>query len=861
MIKSMSRQARYLYVAFILFALVLSIIYVLIAGRFYSHNMQNIVLQNAVAKSNERAALVKDYLKKAELNITYLRRSDAFLKYLNDQTDKSEITALFSAYAKYDHEIMQLRFIDANGFEKVRVERDAPKADIYITNDQDLQNKSGRYYFSGSLPRETEKVWYTQIDLNIENGVVVEPHMFTLRTILPVSHKGRFSGILIINQFANDFIKRLVDTPLYDSIVFNDAGNIIYHYENGVHLGEYPVKPITIQEYFPSEYRKILNKDLYKTDLFVSKKLNVPVSGGLGIMLQLKKQYIDVQKAHARDQYIIISIAIFLFSTVFAYFIVNKFSHILLNLKELQRLNDRVKNASVVAKIGFWEAHPDGSVSWSDGAYDVFEIDDKNRTMTVDSFLTYLSKEDGDKLMEIYTASIANKQDHFYDHAITTEKGNIKYVEERAKHHYDSAGNYMGSTGSMYDITERYLASQRYKLLLELASDGIFIIDYEGRLVEFSNVVSKMLGYSAEELRGLTVFDWDKELSSGELDSMLGLLTAGHVIIERVHTRKDGSVYNAQITSRKIMLNGKPYIYSSVRDVTQQKEIEEKIIRQRDELEAIFDTALEGIAIIDLNGVCIKINKKYSEILGYKVEELVNKSIFSLANLTYIEKAKEIFREVIKTGSYENFERNYPDPKGNIKRLTSSLVLMPNRKEILVTTVEYTELYNAYKLIEEQALTDELTKLYNRKAFNLRLAEMLAEFDRYGKSFSVVMLDIDHFKSINDTYGHDVGDVVLSRLGQMLKSSARANDYAFRLGGEEFLIILSNTNGEDAVIFADKLRAKIENDLDPIEDRVITSSFGVAEIRSGDTVLSIYKRADNNLYKAKQNERNRVETD
>lgn len=861
MIKSMGRQTRNLYLAFILFSLVLSFVNMLIVERFYSHNIQYVVMKNAESKSKERAAMVHDYLKLSEQNISYLRKTDEFNNYIKGAADKSDVVKLFYAYAEYNNEIMQIRYIDKNGMEKVRVDRDAPDSSVYIVDDNELQDKSDRYYFSGSLSKELEKVWYTQIDFNVENGVIVEPHIYTLRTILPVSVNGSFDGILVVNQFANGFIERLARTPLYDSIVFNDAGDIIYHYDKDVHLGEYSGKFANLKDYYPEVYRDILNSDMYKTKSVVSRKLDVPVSGGLNIMLQLKKQYMAVQKTQARNQYILISAAIFLFSALFAYFIVNKFSYVLLNFRELKRLHARLKNSSIIAKIGFWEIGANGKIIWSDGAYDIFEIEDKNTGITLEKFMTYLNEEDAGRLMERYQSSIDGKYDYFCDHAILTDKGNIKYVEERAKHEYDSSGNYLGSSGSVYDITERYLAGRRYKIMLELASDGIFIMDCEGRLVEFSNAASDMLGYTHEEMLNLTVFDWDKEISSEEFSSLIDMLEEGRINIDRVHTRKDGTVYNAQITSTKINLNGSTFLYASVRDVTEKIESEEKIIKQRDEMEAIFDTALEGIAIVDLNGIGIKFNKKYTEILGYKEEELVGRDLFGLANVTYADKAREIFREVGKKGFYENFERNYTDLQGNVKRLKSSLVLLPNKKDVLVTTVEYTELYNAYKQIEEQSMTDELTKLYNRKAFNIRIAEMLAEFKRYKSIFSVIMLDIDRFKSINDTYGHDVGDAVLSSLGKMLKASVRENDYAFRLGGEEFLVILSNTDIDAAVVVAEHIREKIERDLNVIDGRVITSSFGVCEVNAEDTVLTIYKRADSNLYKAKENGRNRVESD
>jgi hypothetical protein len=148
MIKSMGRQTRNLYLAFILFSLVLSFVNILIVGRFYSYNAQHIVMKNAESKSKERAAMVNDYLKLSEQNISYLRKTDEFNNYIKGAADKSDVVKLFYAYAEYNNEIMQIRYIDKNGMEKVRVDRDAPDSSVYIVDDNELQDKSDRYYFS-----------------------------------------------------------------------------------------------------------------------------------------------------------------------------------------------------------------------------------------------------------------------------------------------------------------------------------------------------------------------------------------------------------------------------------------------------------------------------------------------------------------------------------------------------------------------------------------------------------------------------------------------------------------------------------------------------------------------------------------
>lgn len=188
------------------------------------------------------------------------------------------------------------------------------------------------------------------------------------------------------------------------------------------------------------------------------------------------------------------------------------------------------------------------------------------------------------------------------------------------------------------------------------------------------------------------------------------------------------------------------------------------------------------------------------------------------------------------------------------------------QQEMLDTSSEVRELRN--QLIEAQAaaLTDELTELGNRKAFNNALEEHMlnANFESKPNSLCVILSDIDHFKNFNDTYGHLIGDSVLRYYANTMKKKQRENETICRYGGEEFIILLSNSNLEEAKARAEEIRSDIEasvlkrkNSSEPLTK--ITASFGVAcyhgEPESGEELVS---RADIALYKAKESGRNQV---
>lgn len=158
------------------------------------------------------------------------------------------------------------------------------------------------------------------------------------------------------------------------------------------------------------------------------------------------------------------------------------------------------------------------------------------------------------------------------------------------------------------------------------------------------------------------------------------------------------------------------------------------------------------------------------------------------------------------------------------------------------------------------ALKDPLTGLYNRRHFDERLATACAAAQRHHETFSLVVIDVDNFKSVNDTYGHAVGDVALRIVGEVLGRGARREDEAFRYGGEEFALLMRSTPGKGAADVAERMRKAIE-DAVVASDGVslkITASFGVAEYRLGETELALFERADKALYEAKHTNKNRV---
>lgn len=166
------------------------------------------------------------------------------------------------------------------------------------------------------------------------------------------------------------------------------------------------------------------------------------------------------------------------------------------------------------------------------------------------------------------------------------------------------------------------------------------------------------------------------------------------------------------------------------------------------------------------------------------------------------------------------------------------------------------ELLRLNHQLEALASTDPLTGLRNRRFFQEQLLANIALFQRMRLPFSLLIVDIDHFKAINDTFGHPVGDAVLTDLGQMLRSMSRESDIVARYGGEEFVIIAPSSTRDNAKLAAERFRAQIE--AATLGGCQVTVSIGVATMTSVDTDVTLLQKADQALYASKSNGRNRV---
>ncbi len=167
------------------------------------------------------------------------------------------------------------------------------------------------------------------------------------------------------------------------------------------------------------------------------------------------------------------------------------------------------------------------------------------------------------------------------------------------------------------------------------------------------------------------------------------------------------------------------------------------------------------------------------------------------------------------------------------------------------------DIKEAYHQLEEAVVKDHLTSLYNRNKFDDVLLQEIKRSNRYSSIFSLIICDLDHFKLVNDLYGHLVGDQVLKSIADIIACTVRETDTSYRWGGEEFTIILPETGIEKAFSIAERIREKIDR-TESFRLQELTASFGLTEFIQGDTTEAIFNRADKALYQSKKEGRNRT---
>ncbi len=290
--------------------------------------------------------------------------------------------------------------------------------------------------------------------------------------------------------------------------------------------------------------------------------------------------------------------------------------------------------------------------------------------------------------------------------------------------------------------------------------------------------------------------------------------------------------------------------------------------------ESHFDMIPFGIYVVDVtNYEIIFINRYFKEHFGEPTETCCYKAIYKLQQPCPLCKMHDLIDANKlpndKTFSYEQFneiddqwyqinERAMTWPDGRIVKYS----IFVNISELKETQNQLAEAHAQLALKNKElgrlSTTDTLTNIANRLQLDRLFKKEVERSIRSGRSFSIILLDLDKFKSINDQFGHNVGDATLVSIAKLMGETIRKTDALGRWGGEEFLIICPETEEDGARTLAENLRRQVQSFHFPFK-KTLTASFGISTYKPGDSPESMTKRADTALYKAKSQGRNRVE--
>ncbi len=285
-----------------------------------------------------------------------------------------------------------------------------------------------------------------------------------------------------------------------------------------------------------------------------------------------------------------------------------------------------------------------------------------------------------------------------------------------------------------------------------------------------------------------------------------------------------------------------------------------KTLQNRKYIIELIDLQQDMIIVSDGKDI-EQANRSFLEFFGYKSLKSFKKDHQCVCDM-FLE-SEGYLQALYNDGHWIEYLQTHPERihKAQIRNLNKEVHVFALSVEYIQSSKKYFILFRDItneerrrRKLEERANLDTLTQIYNRDRFEYYLNEEIKKAETSDNVFSLIMFDIDHFKKVNDTFGHDVGDIVLKELTKLVRSQIRNADIFARWGGEEFMIIIS-TDMYTAEIFAEKLRHSLEmHDFEKVKR--VTCSFGITEYRESDTKESIVKRCDTMLYSAKEAGRN-----
>ncbi len=459
-------------------------------------------------------------------------------------------------------------------------------------------------------------------------------------------------------------------------------------------------------------------------------------------------------------------------------------------------------------------------------------------------------------------------------YAIRHADGSLHHLQDDIVIHRDGDGNVIELVGSLVDVTERQSLLDRFEKL----SDQVPGTLYQCRLTGDGRLHFPLVSSGTQRLFGLQptalVEDAQRALDRVHPDDVDALWRSIYRSARRLSVWRHEFRYrhpeghqlwvSGHATPEREP-DGSILWHGFCEDVTLRRQAQMALAESERRYRFIVENVGDLIMLIDANGLCRFSSPSVSNVLGYTAEELHSLALIELLPPDDAPRLQRYVHEASRQGRNLQIELRVRHRHGHYLWLETScspyINPLNDRYEwVLAVSRDITDRKLREMRLHELSTTDSLTGALNRGAFLGSLRAALEAADGMPMRLSLMIFDIDHFKAINDTWGHAAGDLVLASLGELCRSTLRSHDLFGRIGGEEFALVLTGQSLAESATLAERLRGKFESVRVEFHGQWLnfTVSFGIAERRDGETMDDLMHRADMGLYVAKRQGRNRV---